>query len=52
MMTKFRMTFVTKTVPTPEPLNLLSIAAQMLGMAILSFAAVSVILGWGGLKVF
>jgi hypothetical protein len=55
-MAKYRVTFVGEQQSSPTKpakwLHLLAVSGQMAAMALLSFTAVSIILGWGGLKVF
>ncbi|MDB5596931.1 MAG: hypothetical protein JWM36_3892 [Hyphomicrobiales bacterium] len=54
-MTKFRMTIVGERKPERKPakfLELSGITAQMFATALLSFTAVSIVLSWGGIKVF
>jgi hypothetical protein len=55
-MSKYRVTFVAEqqsaaTKPA-KWVHLLAVTGQMGAMALLSFTAVSIILGWGGLRVF
>jgi hypothetical protein len=55
-MPKYRVTFVAEQKSSASKpakwAHLLAVTGQMGAMALLSFTAVSIILGWGGLKVF